>query len=140
MMFQKTRLAGMALVAAVSLSAVAMSTDAIAQDKIQDRTQDRDRVQDQIYGSQLMTVRERNEYRVKMRSMHTAEEREAYRLEHHKQMQERAREKGISLPDEPPAQRGGMGAGPGGGMGSGPGGGMGGGPGGGGAGGAGGKN
>jgi len=134
MMFQKNRLAGMALVAAVSLSAVAMSAAAIAQDKIQDRTQNRDRVQDQIYGSQLMTAKERNEYRAKMRSMHTAEEREAYRLEHHKQMQERAREKGITLPDAPPAQRGGMGAGPGGGMGggmgSGPGGGMGGGAGG----------
>lgn len=133
MMCQKTHLAGMALVAAVSLSAVVMSTDVIAQDKIQDRAQDR--VQDQIYGSQLMTMRERNEYQAKMRSMKTEEEREAYRLEHHKQMQERAREKGITLPDAPPAQRGGMGAGPGGGMGGGMGGGPGGGMGGGGAGG-----
>jgi len=133
MMFQKTHLTGMALVAAVSLSAVVMSTDVIAQDKIQDRTQDR--VQDQIYGSQLMTVRERNEYQVKMRSMKTEAEREAYRLEHHKQMQKRAREKGITLPDGPPAQRGHMGAGPGGGMGGGMGGGPGGGMGGGGAGG-----
>lgn len=122
MKFQKTQLASMALIAAVSLSAVAMSSNAIAEDKMQDRTQDKDRVQDQIYGSQLMTAKERNEHRAKMRSMHTAEEREAYQLEHHKQMQERAREKGITLPDEPPAQRGGMGAGPSGGMGGGAGG------------------
>lgn len=64
-----------------------------------------------IYGSQLMTRQERIEYRNKMRSLKTQEERNAFRLEHHRLMQERAKEKGVTLPDVPPAQ--GMGMGPG---------------------------
>jgi len=77
-----------------------------------------------IYGSQLMTQQERAEYRSHMRSLRTAQERERFRLEHHEQMQERARARGITLPDAPPA-RGGRGMGPGG-QGMGPGGGAGG--------------
>jgi hypothetical protein len=73
-----------------------------------------------IYGSQLMTRQERIEYRNQMRSMKTQEERNAFRLEHHNRMQERAKERGLSLPDAPPARGGGMGPG-GGGMGPGPG-------------------
>lgn len=90
-----------------------------------------------IYGSHMMTPEERLEYRNKMRSLKTPEERQALRLEHHKEMQARARERGITLPDTPPAgrrpmmrgQRGmgpgmdrGMGSGMGPGMGPGPGG------------------
>jgi hypothetical protein len=69
-----------------------------------------------IYGYQLMTQQEREEHRLKMRSFRTEQEREAYRQEHHKRMQERAKEKGVTLPDEPMPRRG---MGPGGGMGSG---------------------
>jgi hypothetical protein len=72
-----------------------------------------------IYGSQLMTQQERMEYRNQMRAMKTQEERNAFRLEHHTRMQERARERGLTLPDSPPAGGGGMGPGPGGGMGGG---------------------
>ena len=54
-----------------------------------------------VYGWQLMTEQERSEHRAKMRSFQTEQEREAYRLEHHKQMQARARERGITLPDQP---------------------------------------
>jgi uncharacterized membrane protein YgcG len=71
--------------------------------------------EEQIYGSQLMTQQERNEYQAKMRAAKTAEERERIRNEHHKEMRERARARGVTLPDEPPSRRGGMG--PGGGMG-----------------------
>jgi hypothetical protein len=72
-----------------------------------------------IYGSQLMTNQERIEHRNKLRAAKTVEEREQVRLEHHEQMKLRARERGAVLPDEPPAQGGGMGRsmGPGGGMG-----------------------
>ena len=71
-----------------------------------------------IYGSQLMTPQERMEYRSKMRSLKTRQEREAFRLEHHKEMQERARARGMQLPDMPPPGGGmGRGMGPGGGMG-----------------------
>ena len=109
----------------------AMVSVANAADKDQDRTRDQDRLQTQdkdqiqdrqIYGSQLMTQQERNEYRTRMRAAKTAEEREQVRKEHHEQMKARAKEKGVTLPDEPPA-RGGMGPGPGGGMGPGMGGG-----------------
>lgn len=79
-----------------------------------------------IYGSQIMTNQERIEHRAKLRAAKTAQEREQVRLEHHEQMKLRAKERGVALPDEPPAQGGGMG--PGGGMGGmGTGGGMGGG-------------
>jgi hypothetical protein len=76
-----------------------------------------------IYGSQLMTRQERMEYRNQMRSTKTQEERNTLRLEHHQKMQERAKEKGVTLPDAPPAAGGGMGPGAGGGRGPGMGGG-----------------
>ena len=72
----------------------------------------------QVFGHQLMTEQEREEHRTKMRSFRTEKEREAYRQEHHKRMQERAKKKGVTLPDQPMPRRG---MGPGGGMGSGPG-------------------
>lgn len=65
--------------------------------------------QQPIYGSQLMTEQERAEYRARMRAATSAEEREQIRLEHHQMMQERAEQRGVTLPDEPPAA--GMGSG-----------------------------
>ncbi|MFH2134826.1 MAG: hypothetical protein ABII81_06550 [Pseudomonadota bacterium] len=80
------------------------------QDQMKMQTQDQER----IYGSQLMTQKERNAYRAKMRAAKTVKEREQIRNEHHKLMQQRAKERGVTLPDMPPA--GGMMMGPGGGM------------------------
>ena len=115
---------------------LAMSPLVVGQDQVkqQDQTRQQDRVrtqdQEQVYGSQLMTQQERTAYRAKMRAAKTQEERERVRAEHHEQMKVRAKERGVTLPDEPPARGGGMspggGMGPGGG-GMGPGGGMGGG-------------
>ena len=62
-----------------------------------------------IYGSQLMTNQERIEHRNKLRNAKTAEEREQVRLQHHEQMQLRAKEQGVTLPDAPPAAGGGQG-------------------------------
>lgn len=70
--------------------------------------------QEQIYGSQLMTQQERVEYQTRMHAAKTNEEREQIRAEHHKQMQERAKSQGKTLPDTPPPMGGGMGPGPGG--------------------------
>jgi len=89
-----------------------------------------------IYGYRMMNDQERNEYREKMRNARSADERQALRDEHHKAMQARAKERGVTLPDSPPPGKGpqgmgprGEGMGPGGGMGPGagmgPGGGMG---------------
>lgn len=105
----------------VAAGIVGVATQAAAQDKDQDRVQQRD--QDRIFGSQLMTQQERLDYANRMRSMKTEQERQAFRLEHHTQMQERARQRGVTLPDDPPQgpgrAMGGPGMGPGGGMGSG---------------------
>lgn len=97
----------------IVLSAIAlglMTTGAIAADE-------------PIYGSQLMTNQERMEHRTKMKAAKTTQEREQVRLEHHEQMQLRAKERGMTLPATPPAQGAGMrqGMGPGSGMGGGPG-------------------
>lgn len=88
-------------------------------------------VTQQIYGYQLMTPEERTEYRTKMRSAKTPEERQQACEEHHAKMLERAKEKGVTLPAAPrcgagrPGPRRGGGRGPGAGPGMGPGGGMG---------------
>jgi len=77
--------------------------------------------QEQVYGSQLMTPQERTEYQAKMHAAKTNEEREQIRAQHHKEMQVRAKQQGVTLPAEPPAQGtgGGMGSGSGAGMGGG---------------------
>lgn len=73
-----------------------------------------------IYGSQLMTKQERVEHRNKLRAAKTVEERDQVRLLHHEQMQLRAKEKGVTLPEAPPVMGGGQGRGMSG-MGPGPG-------------------
>jgi hypothetical protein len=84
-----------------------------------------DPMQERIYGYELMTPQERTEYQARMRALNTEQEREAFRQEHHRKMQERARAQGKTLPNAPPGMGPGM-MGPGGGKGMGPGGGRGG--------------
>ena len=128
---RKTSLTRPALAAAISLLGLGMSASAMAQDQTENRASDQVRRQDPIYGNQFMTRQELNEYQTKMRALKTEEERQAYRLEHHQKMQERAKVKGVTLPEAPPVQRPAMGAdmgagaGTGGGMGADTGGGMG---------------
>ena len=102
-------------------------TLALAAEQAQPReeTGTREMVQEQVYGSQLMTPEERNEYQTRMRAAANEEERDRIRAEHHERMKIRAQEQGLSLPDEPPAHGMHKGMGSGGGMGMGPGGGMG---------------
>ena len=80
-------------------------------------------VQNQVmYGSQLMTPQQRMEYRAKLRAAKTIQERERIRQEHHEEMMELAKKRGVTLPAVPPV--GGAGMGPGrmnGGAGMGPG-------------------
>jgi hypothetical protein len=78
------------------------------QDRTQDRAQGQKQDQEQIYGSQLMTLQERTEFRAKMRATKTAEEREKLRKEHHERMVVRAKERSVTLPDEPPVRSGSM--------------------------------
>jgi hypothetical protein len=106
-------LAGALFVSANPLSAAEQDR---TKEKIQTQTKD----QEPIYGSELMTEKERSEYRERMRSAKTQQEREKIRSEHHDRMLARAKERGVKIPDEPPARGGGTG--PGGGMGPGAGG------------------
>ncbi|OIP18803.1 MAG: hypothetical protein AUK53_00800 [Betaproteobacteria bacterium CG2_30_59_46] len=110
----------------LAVGMMAMSPLVVGEEPAQKQVkqQEQQEQQEQVYGSQLMTQEERVAYRARMRGAKTPEEREKIRAEHHEQMRARAKERGVTLPDMPPAMGGGMGSG-GGGMG--PGGGMGGG-------------
>ena len=67
-----------------------------ARDAVQAQTQTQE--QERVYGYELMTPQERTEYHNRMRAATTQQEREQIRLEHHKQMQERAKAQGKTLP------------------------------------------
>lgn len=64
-----------------------------------------------IYGYQLMTPEERTTFRTQMQNATTPEERQKIRLEHRKQMLERAKAKGVTLPDMPMMNSQGIGSG-----------------------------
>ena len=107
-------------VIAALFSTVASIT--IAADK--DRDQGNQPSQEQVYGSQLMNQQDRDDYRAQMSAAKTGQERDQIRQVHYKQMKERAKQQGVTLPDESPAHgmapgMGGPGSGmsPGGGMG-----------------------
>jgi len=95
-----------ARIGAVVFLGVGLVADSAAQEEV-------------VYGWQLMSQQERIEYRTKMHSLKTEQEREAFRIQHHEQMKERANAQGVTLPEEPmPRQRdlapgGGPGRGPG---------------------------
>lgn len=94
MMTFRTRLLAAAI--AGTLGAVAgMATAA-------EQSTDRPAVKSEpIYGYQMMTPQERDEYRAKMRNAASAAERQAIRDEHHAAMAARAKERGFTLPDRP---------------------------------------
>lgn len=75
----------------------------------QDQAQEQNQQQKRVFGWDLMTPEERAQHRETMRNMKTEEEREAYRMEHHKRMMERAKQKGVELPPYKPGM--GMGGG-----------------------------
>ncbi|MFE8072546.1 hypothetical protein QQM79_15915 [Marinobacteraceae bacterium S3BR75-40.1] len=71
------------------------------QAQMHDQMQMQDRDHQPIVGWQLMTPEERQAFQQKMRSMDSAQERQAYREEHREMMQERARAQGIDLEHMP---------------------------------------
>lgn len=91
---------------------------AAEQDRSKEKIQTQTKDQERIFGSELMTDKERNEYRERIRNAKSEQEREKIRAEHHEKMMARAKEKGVTLPEEPPAKGGAKG--PGGGKGGGP--------------------
>jgi hypothetical protein len=107
MMTSKTRCAVLILGLVVSGAVSAADSSAPAPD----RTQTQKKAQEQIYGSQLMTAEERNDYRNKMRAAKTQTDKDRIRSEHHAAMQARAKERGVTLPDKPQPKGTGKGAG-----------------------------
>ncbi len=91
-----------------------LAGNALAADPAPAQEKSQSQKQEKIYGSQLMTQQERTEHRTKMRAAKTADERELVRKESHEAMKDRAKSRGVTLPDEPPARGGGGGMGPGG--------------------------
>jgi hypothetical protein len=54
--------------------------------------------EDNTRGWQLMPPEERVEHQARVRSFKTLDECRAYQQEHHRQMEQRARERGLALP------------------------------------------
>lgn len=61
------------------------------------------------YGREMLTVQEREAYVARMRAAATAEERQQIRFEHRQMVLERAKAKGVVLPEQPMQQRMGVG-------------------------------
>lgn len=87
----------------------------------QQRAQDHDRLRskietrdpallrnEEIYGHELMTEEELNQYREQMKKMHTTKAREEFQVQHEEKMRERAvkQNKDIVPPGQPPIYRG----------------------------------
>jgi len=66
---------------------------------------------EQVYGSQVMTQKERAAHRAKIGTAKTAEEKEKVRAEEHARLKERAEQQGKVMPENPPAKAGGTGPG-----------------------------
>ncbi len=54
---------------------------------------------EEVYGWQLMTPQERQEYQDRMKALKSEEERKVFLEQHRKEMQKRAEARGITLPD-----------------------------------------
>ena len=89
----KSRISKTVLFAMIASASALLTTGLHAQDQTRDQVR--------VFGSQLMTETELSAYQSKMRTLKTSKEKEAYRLEHHALMQQRATEKGITLPSTP---------------------------------------
>jgi hypothetical protein len=61
----------------------------------QERERQRERAD--VYGYELMTQGELEQYRERVRSAKTEQEQDRIRAEHRKEMEERARERGVKL-------------------------------------------
>ena len=90
--------------AAVMLAA---ALDAVGQQQAQTRTQERAGKREIIPGSELMTAKEREDYRRRYAAAKTDVDREMVRADHIKAMEERARLRGLRLELPAPPKGGG---------------------------------
>lgn len=71
---------------------------AAEKDRQQDKAKDQDQQKDRdIYGHQLMTEQERNDYRERLKNAETNQERQQIIAEHREKMQGRAKANGVDL-------------------------------------------
>lgn len=63
------------------------------------QAQRHERFQEEIFGAHLMTPQERLEYRRRMRRLPTQQERWRFRHDHQERMLERAKARGVALPE-----------------------------------------
>jgi hypothetical protein len=91
-------------------SLLAISGVTLAAEEVKEQVRNRTQTETQpVLGRQIMTPEEKAQQRTKMRNATSTEEREKVRSEHHEEMKARAKEQGVTLPDEPPMQgQGGM--------------------------------
>jgi hypothetical protein len=108
---------GLALITLSALASAQTATEADSPPQARDRTEQQVRNgsasqarNGDIYGYQLMTERERTEFRERLRAAGTEQERAQIRNEHHAQMQVRAKERGVTLSGPRTAGRSGLSA------------------------------
>ena len=89
-------------VALIMHSGLSLAAD---QQGIQENTQP----QQTVLGKDLMTEQERAVHHANMQAAETQQERNQLRMEQHERMKQRAKERGLSIPDEPPAKSAGTG-------------------------------
>ncbi len=90
------------LAPAFSIVLMVYSGYALAAD--QERAQENMQTQQQVTGRELMTEQERAEHHARMQAATTQEERQQIRMKQHELMKQRAKERGLSIPDNPPAK------------------------------------
>lgn len=98
------------LLASALVSALLLPTGfamAAEQTSTKENVQEQLQEKGQVYGSQLMTQEERAEHRAKLDAAKNDKEREKIRKENHKKMEIRAKERGVTLPDETRARKNG---------------------------------
>jgi hypothetical protein len=71
------------------------------QDRDRDRDRDQDRDRDRIYAAELMSEQERTAYHDRLRALATEQERIEYRLQHQREMQARAQQRGVKAGTPP---------------------------------------
>jgi len=96
---------GILLAPALSAVLIMYSGFTLAADE--ERIQENTQTQQQVLGKELMTEQERAEHHARMKAAKTQEERDQLRKEQHERMKQRAKERGLSIPDEPPEKSGG---------------------------------
>jgi len=85
------------LAAAVCAAMMTMTVSLFAADTPAGKTAPKS---EPIYGYRMMSDAERNEYREKMRNARSEQERQSLRDENRKRMEARARERGVTLPEQ----------------------------------------